>query len=192
MDYRRLIEKASKKTLYLMLAASIGISLLFEALMSYYLTISGNEIDLFTSELSFSASVLQEQYAILISKGGLQYYKIVMFLDYGFMLGYGLLIFSLGAILARKMQEGKSLRKIGELIPFLGLIAVTCDVFENYFILRTLENPLLVLEVDAIAQSIFALIKWSIVFFALGWAIVVGIFLAFITIKTRGNKNAQE
>jgi len=96
------------------------------------------------------------------------------------MVSYGGIFFSLGLIIARKLEAGTIWRNIGFIMVFLALIAPTCDAIENVFILLMLSNPLSFPDIWAITHSIFALIKYIIMFIGFGWIFVAIIKLIVI------------
>lgn len=59
--------------------------------------------------------------------------------------------------------------------PISGVIVAFCDGIENIFILAMLTDPLSFPDFWAITHSIFALIKWILLFLVIFWIIIIGI-----------------
>ena len=157
-----------KRTKYLLLF-SILLLLIIYPLMSYAFLLAENPGDVMSSQLSFSAEYMREYYKNI---GNLEQYRLAETLDYGFMVSYGSLIVALALILARKFEESSKMRQSGYLIAILGLAAAGLDAIENMFILLMLTDPSGFPAMWALAHSTFALIKWILLFIAIGWALV--------------------
>jgi len=157
-----------KRTKYLLLF-SIILFLVIYPLMGYAFLLSENPGDVMSSQLSFSAEYMRAYYKGI---GNLEYYRLGETLDYGFMISYGSLIVALALILARKFEESSKMRQSGYFIAILGIAAAGLDAVENMFILLMLTDPSGFLAMWALANSTFALIKWILLFIAIGWALV--------------------
>ncbi len=163
----------SNKALKRMLALSIVIFIATLLIMGVFLALSGFPIDATTSQLSFSGDKLKAWYAQTTS---LEYYALFQIFDYGFMVGYGMLAFSLAQIIARKYPEGSKWRVSGILIGFIGILSALLDASENACILITLTAPLTFPNFIAIIHSILALIKYLCLISAIIWALIAGIY----------------
>jgi len=125
-------------------------------------------MDVIASQLSFSGEVLKSHYEIT----NIEFYRIAQSLDYGFMISYGTLIFTLALIISRKFDAASIWRKSGYIVAILGITAACCDGIENIFILALLTDPSGFPNIWAIIHSCFALVKWIMIFSSIGWAIV--------------------
>ena len=106
--------------------------------MSYFISISGYAInDMIVGRLSFSGDVLKEHYKSI----DINAFRIAQILDFGIMIGYGLALFNLSLIIARRFDTNSIWRTSGVLIAFLIIFTVWTDVMMNVFILLTLTNP---------------------------------------------------
>ena len=98
-------------------------------------------------------------------------YRISASLEYIFMLGYGLALFSVSILITRRYKESSLINKTGYYIAILGVIAACCNGIEDIFILVMLMNPTVFLNVWAIAHSIFAFLKWILIYTWISWLI---------------------
>ena len=102
-------------------------------------------------------------------------YRVAPSLDYIFMVGYGTILFSLSVLIARKYGLASSIGSVSLLIAISGLIAAGCDGIENMFILSMLADSAGFPNSLAIYHSVFALIKWILLFVSITWVIIAGI-----------------
>lgn len=146
-------------------------------IMSPFFFLSGfpsNEI--MSSQLCFSGPILKSLYAYVVATpNGIFFYIIAQTADYGFMVIYGLLIFNLALHIGRKFDNESTWRKTGYVIALFGIVAPSCDAVENAFILLTMTNPLGFPDIWAVIHSVFALIKWILLFSAIIWAVIAAI-----------------
>ena len=166
----KLSDWPSPKITRLLLLISIIILVIVYPFMGYYFFVSNYSINIFESQLSFNAALLRTAYTAM-NADQLFFYRAAETLDYGFMVSYSMLIISLALIIARKFDESSIWRKSGYCIVLLGIVAACLDAIENGFILSMTANPLSFPDIWAIAHSSFALIKWILLFIAIGWAI---------------------
>jgi len=170
-----LVHKPSpKNTKYLLIFSIILLFLVYPFLT--WLFLISYPVSFIESQLSFSGTAIKS----FNSLANIELYRLANILDYGFMVSYGGIFFSLGLIIARKLEAGTIWRNIGFIMVFLALIAPTCDAIENVFILLMLSNPLSFPDIWAITHSIFALIKYIIMFIGFGWIFVAIIKLIVI------------
>ena len=166
----RLGEWPSDRVLKILLVISIILSVFFTLIMSIPRDLSGFPANyVVPSEVCFSGPFLKALYAFITN---LPAYIIFQILDFGFMVGYGLLIFTLALIIGRGFDDGTTWRKSGYIIAISGIIAAGCDVGENTFIMLTLTDPLNFPDIWAIFQSTFSVVKWVLIIVALMWAII--------------------
>ena len=171
----KLSDKPSPKNTKRMLILSIVIQLIVYPFMIYFFLISRYPVGFMESQLSFSGAVLKEHYKVT----NIEPYKIGQILDYIYMVGYGMLSFTLALIICRKYNEDSAWRKSGYLIAVMGVIAACCDATENAFILMMLSDPTGFPDIWAIIHSCFALVKFILLFTCIVWAIVAAFTLLF-------------
>lgn len=139
--------------------------------MQYFSGMSGYPANLLSSQLSFNGDLLKSYYSMT----NIFLYRISASLDYIFMLGYGIILFSSSVLISRKYSYSAKVQNIGFLVAIFGIIAAICDGIENIFILLMLTDPLTFPNTWAITHSVFALIKWILLFIAITWIIIAGI-----------------
>jgi len=155
-------EKSKLKKIQL---TSLAAGLAIYIVMAMLSMLSGTPTNrIIEGQISFSDAILKDIYW---NTSDLGLYRIAQILDYGFMVGYGLFIFSTSLILARKFQKDSLMNKIGVNLAIGGIIAAFLDAFENIFILLTLQDPFGFPPLYAIFQSVFAGPKWIIIAIAL-------------------------
>ncbi len=142
------------------------------AVIGYFFVLSGDPINVFASQLSFSGPFMVLEYSQVTN---LDAYRIAQILDYVLMVSYALLIFALALTIARKVDEKSPLHKAGFIIALMGFIAAGCDAVENVFILLMATAPMTFPGWWAVAHSSFALPKWIILIMAIGWAVAAEI-----------------
>jgi hypothetical protein len=159
----KLSDKPAPKTTKLLLILGILLVLIFSGLMQYFETFANYPVSFIESQLSFSGAKIKAWFSTMSSEE-LRYYTLVQVLDYGFMAGFGLIIFDLTLIIARKFDEDSGWRKSGYIVAVLGILAACFDGIENIFIFLMLSDPSGFPDIWAIAHSCFALVKLIIYF----------------------------
>ncbi|MHA1143641.1 MAG: hypothetical protein ACTSRW_02820 [Candidatus Helarchaeota archaeon] len=176
--FELLAEKPSSRLTKILLLIGIALIVITYSILNFFITISGFDSNsLVYSELCFSGPILKSMYVVLVVQGTVDLYRIGQLWDYGFMVAYGLLIFSLALIIARAFEEDSFWHESGYVISLFGIAAPLLDVFENVFILLTLTNPLGFPDWLAVAQSAVSLPKWILILTALIWALVTAVIL---------------
>ena len=146
-------------------------------LMSYFITISGYAInEMIVGRLSFSGDVLKEHYKTI----DINAFRIAQIFDFGIMIGYGLALFNLSLIIARRFDRDSIWRKSGVLNAILIIFTIWTDVMMNVFILLTLTNPAGFPEIWAILCSFFMLITLILLFVCASWFLSAAINLKII------------
>ncbi|TFF99610.1 MAG: hypothetical protein EU541_04490 [Promethearchaeota archaeon] len=173
MILEKLSTKPSNKTLKRLLLLSIIIFVIVYPIMGISFMLSGFPVDFTTSQLSFSGAKLKVWYA---QTADLNLYTLAQCFDYGFMVSYGLLAFSLALLIGRKYEEGSKWRMSGIIIAIIGILAAILDASENACILITLTNPGSFPDIIAIIHSVFALIKYLCLIIAITWALIAGVY----------------
>lgn len=168
----KLDESPSTRMTIVLLVLGIILMILMQILMGIFTAQSGNTVDMFTSQLSFNGEVLKAQYLPMVITGGINAYTMTILLDYAFMIGYGLLIFTILLFVGRLFDSPSNWKKVCFTFAILGLVAAGLDAFENLFILMTLSDPLFFPNWWAVAHSCFALPKWALIFSSMGFAVV--------------------
>lgn len=168
MYLNKLSEWPSSKILKWTIILAIILLIIVYPLMSWFFMISGFPVGFFESQLSFNGEILKTYY----STTNIDLYRIGQLLDYGFMIGYGLIFFSVSLILARKFDDNSKGRQMGLIIALIGIKAALCDGIENLFILMMLIDPTGFPNIIAFIHSVFALIKYISFLIVLGYIII--------------------
>lgn len=171
MYLSKLSEWPSSKRLKWITICAIILLIIVYPIMSYFFMISKFPVGFFESQLSFNGALLKVYYTTT----DIDLYRMGQFLDYGFMISYGFIFFSISLLLARKCEKNSKGRLLGLIIALIGILAASCDGIENLFILLMLEDPFGFPNIIAIIHSVFALIKYICFIFVLGYIIVAGI-----------------
>jgi hypothetical protein len=180
MRLEKLFERPTSRNLKIFIL--IGVILCFAVIpvMQYFTTLSGFPAQIFISQLSFNGEVMKSYYAVT----NIDLYRVASSLDYIFMVGYGTILFSLSLLVARRFGNTSKVGRISVIIAICGVIAACCDGIENIFILAMLSDPAGFPNSWAISHSVFALIKWLLLFVGIAWTSIVGVYSTF---KKRGN-----
>jgi len=183
-DLNKFATCPSSKMIKILIVFSLILLFIVYPIMTWQFVLSGDIVSPLESQLSFSGAFLKVQYATIIGAGGLENYRIGQILDYGFMVSYSSLIFSLGLIIARKFTEPSIWRKLGFVLAIAGPITACFDATENAFILLTLTDPLGFPDWWALAHSSAALVKWILLLIAIiGELLAVSYYLLVIRRK---------
>ena len=137
--------------------------------MIHFFNISGDVIPIIQSQLSFSGRFLKDQYLIIMNSGGLTYYRTAQLLDYGFMISYGFIFFSLVCLVGIDAETDSFWEKTHGIFSIMSIGVILFDALENVFILLTLNNPQNFPDIWAIVHSTFALVKYILLITVLLW-----------------------
>ncbi len=176
MVLEMLSEKPSKKNTKIMIILGLILYFFFMILMNYFYELSKYPVGFYESQLSFSGAIIKSHFRTMNTEQ-LNYYLIWTILDYGLMVGYGSLYFSLALTIARNFEENTSWRNSGYIVAIFGITAAICDGLENLFILLMLTDPQEFPDIWAIIHSCFALAK-----FILFGMVFIWIILALISL----------
>jgi len=180
MVFRKLSKWPSSKILKFLLIIGFALSFAIIPVMQYFTQLSGFPAEIFSSQLSFSGNLMKSYYALT----DIPLYRIAPSLDYIFMAGYGLVLFSSAVLIARRYRTASLLQKEGYIIAISGVIAACCDAIENVFILLMLTDPVGFPDYWAITHSVFALVKWILLIIVIIWVILF-LFISLIKGKSR-------
>ncbi|MFX0072903.1 MAG: hypothetical protein ACFFAO_17640 [Candidatus Hermodarchaeota archaeon] len=148
----------------------------------YFINISGYAIsDMLMGRLSFSGDVLKDHYKTI----DIDAYRIGQILDFGILLGYGMALFSLSLIIARRYDAFSNWRKSGYVVSVICVFSACCDALENTFVLLTLTDSTGFPEIWAVLNSFFVLLTFTMLL-CIGWIFSAAINL---TIKKSQKRN---
>jgi hypothetical protein len=175
MIFKKFSDWPTSKILKISLIIGFALSFAVIPVMQYFTQLSGFPAEIFSSQLSFSGVLMKSYYALT----NIELYRIAPSLDYIFMMGYGLILFSSSILIARRYRATSLIQRRGFTIAFSGVVAACCDAIENIFILLMLTDPTGFPDYWAITHSVFALIKWILLIIVIIWVTVTGIVTLF-------------
>jgi len=150
--------------------------------VNYMFDLSQYPVSFFESQLCFSGPIIKSHFAQMTSTE-LQIYTSAQYVDYGYMIAYGLLILCVGIFLGRLFPTTSIFHYTSYLVGLTGILAACCDAVENGFILLMISNPLGFPDVYAFIHSCFACVKFAILGFFFVWIILT--ILALIRLKVK-------
>ncbi len=181
MKFEKLFERPASRNFKILIIIGLILCFVVIPVMQYFTALSGFPAQIFSSQLSFNGDLMKSYYAVT----DIGIYRVTALLDYIFMVGYGTILFSLSILIARKFGESSKIGRFSIIIAICGVIAACCDGIENIFILAMLGDPTGFPNFLAISHSVFALIKWILLFIGIIWVAVFGV----ISISKRKEKN---
>lgn len=144
------------------------------------------------TQLGFNGDYIKSMFALMSNDEMLMFILGNLF-DYVFIVGYGTFIFSSALILTRKLKAGSLWNKTGFFVAIFGIISAFCDGIENIFLFLMVLNPTNFPTWLGIPHSSFALMKFILMYFTMGWIIFTAIFLLISVLVKRTNlKQVQE
>jgi hypothetical protein len=175
------LENLQAKMLKRLAIVALLSSVIVYIVLGYYFLMSGDPVSAMESQLSFSDMFLRSELMRIIN---VEAFKIAQGIDYGFMVSYGLLIFSLALIIGRKFADNSNIRNQSYFFSMSGPIAACADAVENLFIFLTVADPSGFPAWEAIAMSIAAAMKWILLFTTMGWAVAVVVYY-FVSVNRK-------
>jgi hypothetical protein len=165
-----------RNTRRILVTSAVSMAVVYAVMTVVYL-VSGDRVNMASSQLSFSAAFLEWQYSQMTADG-LAFYGIAQQVDYLFMTTYAMFAFSACVTLARAFPHDSFWYRIGLAFAVLGLVAACCDAIENAFIFLTLDSNPSIPTWQAVGHSLFASVKWGLLISIISW-------MAGATIKRR-------
>lgn len=152
--------------------------------VNYMFSLSNYPVSFMESQLCFSGKIIKSHFAQM-TPTDLHIYTLAQFVDYGYMIVYGLLILVIGIFLGRLIPLHSRWHYTSYLFGLTGIVATCCDGVENIFILLMISNPTGFPNSFAVIHSCFASIKFALLGFFIIWFIVLSMF---IILKRRQQK----
>jgi hypothetical protein len=177
--YDRLTDTPSDRRLWALLVASIGLLVVSVPAVLYLLELSNYPGELEATQLGFDGEYIRSCFSDM-SGADVSFFIMGNLVDYLFMVSYGVLLFSSSLILSRRLRQGSLGRKAGYTASILGLLAACCDGLENVFLLSMASNPIDFPGWLAIPHSLFASIKFDLMYVASAWILVA---LAYVVVR---------
>jgi hypothetical protein len=112
-----------------------------------------------------------------MTEGEITFFILGNLFDYIFMVSYGLLLSSASLFLSRRLPHQK-LRKVGNVVSIIGVIAALSDAAENIFIISMAANPQHFPGWLVIPHSLFAHLKFNLMYISAGWIALAVLLLS--------------
>ena len=177
--HHHLTDTLSDRKLWTLLVASIGLLVVSVSTVIYLLEQSNYPGELEATQLGFDGEYIRSCFSDM-SGADVSLFIMGNLVDYIFMASYGALLFSSSLILSRRLRQGSLGRKIGYIVSTLGLLAACCDGLENVFLLAMASNPLDFPGWLAIPHSLFANLKFDLMYVASAWILIA---LAYTVVR---------
>ncbi|MCW4014068.1 MAG: hypothetical protein NWF07_13935 [Candidatus Bathyarchaeota archaeon] len=172
----RLDTRPSPRKLKAILVSSIILLVVLAPAVIYILELSGFPGELETTQLGFDAEYIRDCFASMTEQG-LSLFILGNLVDYLFIASYGGMFFSGALLIARKHEKNSFNRVIGYGISILGLSAAFSDGLENIFLLSMVSNPIGFASWLAFPHSLFAHIKFKLMYLTAGWIALTLLYL---------------
>nr|MDO8111845.1 hypothetical protein [Candidatus Sigynarchaeota archaeon] len=152
----------------LIIAAGVAIFAAFSMLITGTRTIPVGEFDIVDFEFVWTAGqadlIMQAWGQAIVTQE-----LAITYLDYGYLSGYGLLAVGLLLLGARLVDKNERFMRFGFAFVFLSIVSPACDAIENVNLIVMLSAfPANAIPVNAILASSFALVKFGMLFAAIG------------------------
>ena len=177
--YDHLTDTLSDRRLWTLFVTSIGLLVVSAPTVIYLLQLSNYPGDLEATQLGFDGEYIRLCFSSM-SGADVSFFIMGNLVDYLFMVSYGTLLFSSSLILSRRLRQGSLGRKVGYTASILGLLAACCDGLENVFLLSMASNPTGFPGWLAIPHSLFASIKFDLMYIASAWILLA---LAYAVVR---------
>jgi hypothetical protein len=177
--YDRLTYTPSDQRLRALLVASIGLLVVSVPAVLYLLELSNYPGELEATQLGFDGEYIRSCFSDM-SGADVSFFIMGNLVDYLFMASYGALLFSSSLILSRRLRQGSLGRKAGYAASILGLLAACCDGLENVFLLSMASNPIDFPSWLAIPHSLFATVKFDLMYVASAWILIA---LSYVAVR---------
>ena len=177
--YDHLADATSDRRLRTLLLTSIGLLIVSAPTVIYLLGLSNYPGELEATQLGFDGEYIRSCFGSM-SGADMSFFIMGNLADYLFMVSYGALLFSASLILSRRLGKGGLGRKAGYAASILGLLAACCDGLENVFLLSMASDPTGFPGWLAIPHSLFANIKFGLMYVASGWILLA---LAYVVVR---------
>lgn len=169
--FEKLLQFPRKKILEIITLVATGIFILATIVMAPYSTaLADAGPTIIDFEFVWTSNRAEAVLSAYVSAGVLEDAEILNILDYLYMVGYGLMIFGLDLLVTRQL-EGKP-QKYGLVISTAALLAAILDAVENANLLIMIGSPSEVQMINALLASLFATIKFGLVFVGIGYFFV--------------------
>lgn len=117
-------------------------------------------VSLREGQLAFDGELIKGYYATLMAQGTFDDYVITQVIDFGWIIGLGLMVFVLHTALGRRYPLGSTMQRFHFWAALLSLAPSVLDALENITSFFMLANPTGFPNGLALVYSSFAQLKW--------------------------------
>jgi hypothetical protein len=156
------------KGILVLLLASIGIFVVFSILMTAARTFPVPVYDIIDLEFAWNgtqANLIMQTWGSLVVAQELY----VTYLDFGYLVGYGAMAFWLLALGILLVRSSERFARAGVFFMLLSLVSPVADVIENLNLIPMMAAfPAALVDANALVASVFATIKFAVLFLSVG------------------------
>jgi len=160
-------ERPAERTLRRTLLLGILLLVITAPATIWVLELSNFPGTLDETQLGFDGEYIRECFSTMTGRD-LSYFVLANLVDYLFMVSYAAVLTSAALLLTRRLRHPR-LRRMGLAVSLAGALAALSDAAENVFIISMASDPLSFPGWLAIPHSLFAHLKFNLMYVAAGW-----------------------
>jgi hypothetical protein len=160
-------ERPAERTLRRTLLLGILLLVIAAPATIWVLELSNFPGTLDETQLGFDGEYIRACFSAMTGRD-LSYFVLANLVDYLFMVSYAAVLTSAALLLTRRLRHSR-LRGMGLAVSLAGALAALSDAAENVFIISMAADPLSFPGWLAIPHSLFAHLKFNLMYVAAGW-----------------------
>jgi hypothetical protein len=160
-------ERPAERTLKRTLLLGILLLVITAPATIWVLELSNFPGTLDETQLGFDGEYIRACFSTMTGRD-LSYFVLANLVDYLFMVSYAAVLTSAALLLTRRLRVSR-LRGMGLAVSLAGALAALSDAAENVFIISMASDPLSFPGWLAIPHSLFAHLKFNLMYVAAGW-----------------------
>jgi len=160
-------ERPAERTLRRTLLLGILLLVITAPATIWVLELSNFPGTLDETQLGFDGEYIRACFSTMTGRD-LSYFVLANLVDYLFMVSYAAVLTSAALLLTRRLRVSR-LRGMGLAVSLAGALAALSDAAENVFIISMASDPLSFPGWLAIPHSLFAHLKFNLMYVAAGW-----------------------
>ena len=160
-------ERPAERTLRRTLLLGILLLVIAAPATIWVLELSNFPGTLDETQLGFDGEYIRACFSTMTGRD-LSYFVLANLVDYLFMVSYAAVLTSAALLLTRRLRHPR-LRGMGLAVSLAGALAALSDAAENVFIISMAADPLNFPGWLAIPHSLFAHLKFNLMYVAAGW-----------------------
>jgi len=123
------------------------------------------------TQLGFNADIIKYYFSLLTAEG-MTLFRLGNLADYVYILSYGTGFYYSTRYLSWNYKDGSLAKKIASAFTWIGVSSAICDGIENIFLFLMTFDPVSFPSWFAIAHSLFATLKFMMMYATFGWLIL--------------------